>query len=74
MSEKKSKELWLGCDCFIKSTEGKAEAYKVQERVGRIQQLREALREEDALKNGDLPQKWDPYVQVRHFGQNPAQG
>lgn len=57
---------------FLKSTEGKAEAYKVQERVGKIQQLREALREQEALKNGDVPQKSDPCVQVRHFGLNPA--
>lgn len=49
------------------------EAYKVQERVGRIQQLREALREEEAFKNGVVPQKSDPCVQVRHYGLNPAQ-
>lgn len=55
---------------FLKSTEGKAKADKVQERVGRIQELREALRE--AFKNADVPQKWEPCVQVRHFFLNPA--
>lgn len=50
---------------FLKSTEGKVEASRVEERLGRIQQLREALREEAALKNRDVPPKWNPCVQVR---------
>lgn len=45
------------------STEGKGNAEKVQERVGRIQQLREALREE-TLKNGAATEKCDLYQQV----------
>lgn len=50
---------------FLELTEGEEDAEKVQERVGRIQQLREALREE-TLKNGAVPEKRDPFDQVRH--------
>lgn len=48
------------------STEGKGNAEKVQERVGRIQQLREALREE-TQKNGAATEKCDLYQQVTHL-------
>lgn len=34
----------------------------MQERVGRIQELREALREEATFKNADVPQKCEPCV------------
>lgn len=50
------------------STEGKGDAKQVQERVERIQQLREALREE-TLKTGAVPEKCDPCDQVRHSRQ-----
>lgn len=57
---------------FLKSTEGKAEAGRVQERVGRIQELREALGEEAAFKSAAVPQTWEPCVKVRHFSLHPA--
>lgn len=48
---------------FLISTEGKGDANRVQERVARIQQLREALREE-TMKNGATPKKSDLCQQV----------
>lgn len=55
------------CVCvFLMSTEGKGNAEKVQERVGRIQQLRETLREE-TQKNGAATEKCDLYQQVTHL-------
>lgn len=48
------------------STEGKGSAEKVQERVGRMQQLREALREE-TLKSGAATEKGDLHQQVISF-------
>lgn len=59
-------KMWV----FLKSTEGKAEADKIQERVGRIQELRKALRA--VFKNTNVPQKLEPCTQVRHFNLNPA--
>lgn len=50
---------------FLKLTEGKRDGKQVQERVVRIQQLRETLRWE-TLKNGAVPEKRDPCDQVRH--------
>lgn len=50
---------------FLKLTEGEGDGKQVQERVAKIQQLREALREE-TLKNGAVPEKSDPCDQVRH--------
>lgn len=47
------------------STEGKGNVEKVQERVARIHQLREALREE-TLKNGAATEKSDLCQQVMH--------
>lgn len=43
------------------------EADRVQERVRKIQELREALRHEAAFKTADVPQKWKPCIQVRHL-------
>lgn len=51
---------------FLISTEGKGNIEKVQERVARIQQLREALREE-TLKNGVAMEKSDLCQQVTRF-------
>lgn len=48
---------------FLVPTEGKGDANRVQERVARIQQLREALREE-TLKNGAAADKSDLCQQV----------
>lgn len=50
---------------LLKPTEGKGDGEQVQERVARIQQLRDALREE-TLKNGAVPEKREPCDQVRH--------
>lgn len=50
---------------LVISTEGKGNVEKVQERVARIQQLREALREE-TLKNGAATEKSDLSQQVTH--------
>lgn len=50
---------------FLKLTEGKRDGEQIQERVARIQQLREALREE-TLKNGAVPEKRDSCDQVKH--------
>lgn len=50
---------------FAIPTEGKGNVEKVQERVARIQQLREALREE-TLKNGAATEKSDLCQQVTH--------
>lgn len=44
-------------------TEGKGSVEKVQERVSRIQQLKEALREE-TQKNGAATEKTDFYQHV----------
>lgn len=49
---------------FLKLTEGKRDGEQVQERVARIRQLREALREE-TMKNGAVPEKRNPCDQVR---------
>lgn len=50
---------------FLISTEGKGKVEKVHERVARIQQLREALREE-TLKNGAATEKSDLCQEVMH--------
>lgn len=50
---------------FVIFTEGKGNVEKVQDRVGRIQQLRDALREE-TLKNGAATDKSDLCQQVMH--------
>lgn len=52
-------------NAFLISTEGKGNVEKVQERVARIQQLKEALREE-TLKNGAVVEKSDLCQQVMH--------